>query len=250
VKNARGVLLLFVGAVTALVLIGCTNIANLLIARGAERAGELALRSALGASRGSLVRLLLAEPVARCGGGSTGALLSLAVGVIGPLIPATFRHWVPSPWMDALISRQRSASRRPARGDQATFAAARPNLMPALSQASARATGVRWRLRQLLVGVEVTLAVVLLVAGGLMVNTMVRLLNVDLGYTPESTLTMRVQLPRGKEYPKRSAQFVDGVISAAHGVPGVARAAVSSGVPLANMLYAGHYRVEGFRTSG
>jgi predicted permease len=57
---------------------------------------------------------------------------------------------------------------------------------------------------------------------------------------------MRVQLPRAQEYPKRSPAFVEHVIAAARGVPGVVAAAASSNVPLANTLYAGHYRVEGF----
>ena len=57
---------------------------------------------------------------------------------------------------------------------------------------------------------------------------------------------MRVQLPRGKEYPRRSREFTERVIAAARGVPGVVHAGASEGVPLANTLYAGHYRVEGF----
>jgi len=250
VENARGVLILFVGAVTALVLIGCANIANLLIARGADRAGELALRSALGASRGSLVRLLFTESLLLAAAGTvTGtALAYLAVVVIGPLIPEDLQTLgaIALDGRALFFAAAASGGVLLLAGIGPAFAAARTNLMPALSQASGRATGVRWRLRQLLVGVEVALAVVLLVAGGLMVSTMVRLLSVDLGYTTDRALTMRVQLPRGKAYPARSTQFVERVISAAHGVPGITHAAVVSGVPLANTLYEGHYRVEGF----
>ena len=124
--------------------------------------------------------------------------------------------------------------------------ASRGQLSAALGQASSRTTSSRLRIRQLIVGLQVALAVVLLVGGGLMVTTLARLMSVDLGYEADSTLTMRVQLPRGKTYPGRSVQFVQQTLAAARAVPGVAIAGASEGVPLANTLYAGHYRVEAF----
>jgi putative ABC transport system permease protein len=124
--------------------------------------------------------------------------------------------------------------------------AVRQNLSPTLARVSSRATGVRWRARQVLVALEVALAVVLLVAGALMVGSMVRVLGVDTGYTSDSLLTMRVQLPRGTEYPKRSKEFVGRVIASARGVQGIAEAGASESVPLRNTLVAGHYLVEGF----
>jgi putative ABC transport system permease protein len=126
------------------------------------------------------------------------------------------------------------------------FSAARTNLSLGLAQASGRSTGARWRIRQILVGLEVALAVVLLVAGGLLVNSMVRVLGVDSGYTPESVLTMRVQLPRRQGVSKTIQGITDRVIAAARGVRGVVHAGASEGVPLGNTLSAGHYRVDGF----
>jgi len=249
-QGSRAILLLFVGAVATLVLIGCANVANLVLARNADRHGELALRTALGASRGSLVRLLLTEGlILALAGSAAGACLAyVAIAVIGPLMPADLQK------LGTIALDQRALIFATMAGVSVMLLAAigpalssaRVNLLPALGQASGRVTGVRWRMRQILVAFEVTLAVVLLVGGGLMVNTMVRLLRVDLGYTPESTLTMRVQLPRGKEYPERSPVFVARVIEAARGVSGVSAAGVSSGALLTNTLYAGHYRVDGF----
>ena len=248
--QSRSVLLLLLGAVAALVLIGCANIANLLIARGSNRQGELAVRAALGASRVSLVKLLLAESVVLgVAGSAVGAFIAyLAIGAIGPLIPGDLRRLGEATMDVRALAFAVAASLVVVvlAGLGPAMSAARRSLSSALTQASGRATGPRLRLRQVLVAVEVALAVVLLIGGGLMVNSMTRVLGVDAGYTPRSVLTMRVQLPRGKEFPARSKEFVTRVIDAAESVPGVMVAAASQGVPLENTLYAGHYRVEGF----
>jgi predicted permease len=249
-KRSRPVLQLLLGAVAVLLLIGCVNVANLLLARGADRRGELAVRTALGATRGSLVRLLLIESgVLAVAGGALGAAFAVvAVGVLGPLVPAELQR-LGHPAVDGralAFAALASFLVVMIAGTGPAFSAARTNLSLGLAQASGRSTGARWRIRQILVGLEVALAVVLLVAGGLLVNSMVRVLGVDTGYTPESVLTMRVQLPRGKVYPKRSREFTDRVIAAARGVRGVVHAGASEGVPLGNTLSAGHYRVDGF----
>jgi len=249
-EGPRVLLLLLLGAVATLLLIGCVNVANLLLARGADRRGELAVRTALGASRGALIRLLLGESVALAlAGGIVGAFIAyLAVGAVGPLVPTDLQRLgaiavdVRALGFAALASLFAVVLA----GIGPAFAAARADVSQGLAQASARATGVRWRVRQVLVGLEIALAVILLVGGGLMVNSIARVLSVDVGYTPDSVLTMRVQLPRGKTYPERSKAFLEGAIASARSVPGVTRAGASQGVPLANTLYAGHYRVEGF----
>ncbi len=196
------------------------------------------------------MRLLLIESslLAVAGGALGAAIAVVAVGVLGPLVPADLQR------LGAAAVDQRALAFAAfatflvvvVAGAGPAFSATRANLSPGLAQASGQSTGMRWRIRQTLVGVEVALAVVLLVAGGLMVNSIVRVLGVDTGYTTDSVLTLRVQLPRGKEYPKRSREFTDRVITAARSVAGVIHAGASEGVPLANSLYAGHYRVEGF----
>jgi predicted permease len=248
-QSSGAVLRLLLGAVTALLLIGCVNIANLLLARGADRRGELAVRSALGASRAELVRLLLVESAVIAAAGTvSGALVAyFGVSMMGPLLPADLqRLGLPAVDARALFFATLTsvvvivlAGLGPALGTTR-------NLSPALTQASGRTTGARWRLRQALVAIEVALAIVLLAGGGLMINSTIRVLGVDSGYTANRVLTMRVQLPRGKEYPERSREFVERVTSAAKAVPGVVEAGAVSGLPLVRMLYAGHYRVEGF----
>ena len=249
-EKSGPVLQLLLGAVAVLLLIGCANVANLLLARGADRRGELAVRTALGATRSSLVRLMLMESslLAVAGGLLGAAFAAVAIGVLGPLVPADLQRLGPAvvDGRALLFAALVSAFVVLIAGAGPAFAAARANLSPTLAQTSGRSTGARWRIRQILVGLEVALAVVLLVAGGLMVNSIVRVLGVDAGYTPDSVLTMRIQIPRGKEYPKRSKEFTDRVIAAARGVAGVVRAGASDGVPLSNSLSAGHYRVEGF----
>jgi len=249
-QKSQPVLRLLIGAVFVLLLIGCANVANLLLARGTDRAGELAVRLALGASRASLIRLLLTETamLAVAGGIAGAALAYVTTLTIGPLIPADLQR-LGEAAVDAralLFAAAASGAVLLIAGLGPAVTAVRVNLSPSLAHVSNRTTGVRWRARQMLVALEVALAAVLLVAGGLMVNSIVRVLGVDSGYTPSSALTMRVQLPRGQEAPKRSREFVQRVIGAARGVPGVLDAGASETVPLGNALAAAHYLVEGF----
>jgi hypothetical protein len=178
-----------------------------------------------------------------------GAALAYAtVSTVTPLLPADFvRLGAPAVDLRALAFAALSAVVIGGlAGIGPALSTGSATLSPSLAQASGRSTGARTRIRRVLVSVEVGLAVVLLIAGGLMVGSMVRNLGVDAGYTPESTLTMRVQLPRGTTYPERSRAFVERVIGATSALPGVVSSGASASVPLARVLNAGHYRVEGF----
>jgi putative ABC transport system permease protein len=246
----RTIMVLLVGAVATLLLIGCANVANLLLARGTDRQGELTVRRALGASRSSLVRLLLSEAAAlAAAGGAAGALLAYwAIAAIGPLIPGDLLLLGPIAVDGRALLFTTSASVLCVlfSGLGPALSATRANMMPALSRSSTRATHDHLRVRQLIVGLEVALAVVLLVAGGLMVNTMMRLVQVDVGYRSDAVLTMRVRLPQGRTTPARSKPFVERTLEAARHVPGIASVGASEGVPLANTLYGSSYGVEGF----
>jgi putative ABC transport system permease protein len=249
-QRHRRVVQLLAGAVAALLLIGCANVANLLLARGSDRAGELALRRALGASRGSLVRLLLAESVAiAIAGGALGALVAhWAVNAVRPLVPPDLEVLgaIAVDSRALLFTSLASAFCVVAAALGPAFAATRANLMPALSRSTTRTTAGRVRLRQALIGLEVALAVILLVGAALMVGSMVRVLRLDVGFQAHDALTMRLQLPRGVKYPPRSREFVDRTLAAAKSIPGVTGAGATQNPPFANTLYAGHYGVEGF----
>jgi putative ABC transport system permease protein len=242
-------MLLLVGAVAALLLIGCANVANLLVARGTDRRSELALRAALGATRASLVRLLLAESaVLAAAGGALGfGLATWAVSVVGPLVPDDLTLLKPV----AIDGRALAATMvvsmlcvivsglvpavRLARPDATTRAGA-----------SHRATSGRVRAGQIIVGCEVALAVVLLVGGALMTHAMIRVLRADHGYDAPGVLTMRVQLPRSSGLTAGSPAFVEKVLAAVRQVPGVTTAGAMAGSPLDRTVYGGIYTVEGF----
>ena len=153
----------------------------------------MALRRALGAGRGSLVRLLLIESAALAATGiALGALLATwAIAVIRPLIPAELELLGPIA-VDGRVLTFASLA-----GAFCVMVAAivpawgvtRVNYMPVLTQSSRRTTSERVHMRQWLVAIEVALAVVLLVAAGLMANTMLQLLRVDVGRDPEVTIS-------------------------------------------------------------
>jgi hypothetical protein len=200
VGDARGQLFVILGAVILVLLIACANVANLLLARGAARGRELAIRASIGAGRGRLVRQLLAE---------SGAL-ALSAAVVGTAVA-----WV--------VVRTLVAAAPPsvprieqARLDGATliFAAllamastllfglapairtARTDLIGALRTGQVRATGSRrdW-FRQGLVTSEVALALMLLMGAGLLVRTAIHLQRLDPGFEPRGVVTARIALP-------------------------------------------------------
>jgi predicted permease len=240
---------LLVGAVAALLLIGCANVANLLVARGTDRQSELGLRAALGATRASLVRLLLAESaVLAAAGGTIGlGLATWAVSVVGPLMPDDLTLLKPV----AIDGRALAATMVVSMlcvivsGVVPAVRLARPDATT-LAGASHRATSGRVRAGQIVVGCEVALAVVLLVGGALMAHALIRLLRVDHGYDAPGVLTMRVHMPRSSGLMAGSPAFVEKVLAAVRQVPGVTTAGAMAGSPLDRTVYGGIYTVEGF----
>jgi putative ABC transport system permease protein len=240
---------LLVGAVAALLLIGCANVASLLVARGTDRRSELGLRAALGATRASLVRLLLVESaVLAAAGGTLGLGLAIwAVSVVRPLMPdeltllkeiaidgRALAATIAVSTLCVLLSGLGPAVRL-ARTDATSLAGTSP-----------RATSGRLRAGQIVVGLEVALAVVLLVAGALMTSAMIRLLRIDHGYEAAGVLTMRVQMSRATGPPVGSPAFVEKVLTAVRAMPGVTTAGAMAGSPLDRTVYGSVYAVEGF----
>jgi predicted permease len=244
-------MLLLLGGVTALLLIGCANVGNLLVARGTDRAGEITLRAALGASRAALVRLQLTETaVLAVAGGALGVGLSYwAVGLVNPLVPEDLKllKAIAVDGRALAFAAGTSLIALIACGLLPALRLSRAGIGQALNQSASRSVSGRLRARQVVVAFEVALAVVLLVGGALMTHAMMRLVSVDHGYADgDRVLTMFVKLPDEGTAPKPSPVFVERVLSAVRAVPGVRSAGAMAGTPLARTLYGSVYVPEGF----
>jgi len=241
--DTRPALLVLIGATTFVLLIACANIANLLLARGAGRANEFAIRNALGASQGRLVWQLLTESAVVClAGGIIGVLLAsgLCKGLAG-LAPDTLLRAAPDLAagttnvrvlgfaMLTLIATMFLFGLAPA------LQSAKPKVIETLKEAgrSSLQSPQSRRFRSALVVSEIALALVLLVGAGLMVRTLADLIHVSLGFNPKNILTLRAPLSgdRYKE-PRSRAQFWEQVVARVEALPGVEAASVSRGVPI------------------
>ncbi|HWS87834.1 MAG TPA: ABC transporter permease [Pyrinomonadaceae bacterium] len=258
VGAVRPVLFVLLGAVGFVLLIACTNVANLLLARSAARQKEVAIRAALGASRWRVVRQLLTESVLlSIVGGAAGLVLALwGVDVLVALIPAS--QLVQMPYLQSL-SLNRDVLLFAAGlsfltgvlfGLTPALSASRADLQSALKEGG-RSTVSRGgrRLRDLLVVAEVALALVLLVGAGLLLKSLLTMLRVDPGFDTRGLLTMRVALPPAR-YGEgdRATRFYEEVLRRASSVPGVRGAALTSNLPLAGDGGTGTPQVVGRQT--
>ena len=241
--DSRSALLILMGAVIFVLLIACGNIANLLLARGASRASEFALRNALGASQGRIVGQLLTESlVISVAGGVLGVLLAFwgRKGLVA-LAPAFLLNAAPGLATGAVDLRVLVFALTTTLGTTFLF-----GLVPALRSARAHLTETlkqtgrgsvqsprSRRLRGALVVSEIALAMVLLVGAGLMIRTLAQLSRVNLGFNPNNLLTLRVPLsgPRYRE-PLAIAEFWRHVTASVETLPGVESASVSRGLPI------------------
>jgi predicted permease len=237
VGDVRPSLLVLLGAVGFVLLIACANVANLLLARAAARQKEIAIRTALGASRLRVVRQLLTESVALSViGGALGLLLAtwgadLLLAVIPNNVP-----WVTEIALDRNVfgfTLAASLVTGIVFGLAPALQASRPDLNETLKEGGRGSTGGRQRARSVLVVSEVALALVLLIGAGLMLKTFSRLRQIDAGFNPRNLLTMTLSLSPIKysESPKARAFFeqLDQRIAA---LPGVETAAFTTSVPL------------------
>jgi putative ABC transport system permease protein len=234
--------MLFVGVVGFVLLICCANVANLLLARATARTRELAVRAALGAGRGRIVRQLVTESVVlSLIGGALGvgvgwAILQAAPGVIPDgVLPATvaleFDRRVVTFCALAALAVGLLFGVVPA------WQAAALSSPAGLGSDSRTVTGSGW-LRTLLAGGQVTTAVLLLFGAGLLLRTLVAVESYDRGYRAENVLSMLVD-PLGSSYPTPEAlqQFFDQVEAEIRTVPGVQDVAWTSALPMGPSLY-------------
>ena len=235
--EARRPVMMLLGAVCLVLLIACVNVANLLLARAADRRKEMALRAALGASSWQVLRQLLLESV----------LLGVAGGVLGMLLArwsfAGLVRLVPASIAAGGLSidfrvlgftLMVSILTGVLFGLAPAFDASRLKLNEALRDGE-RTTGgsARGRLRDALVVAEVALALVLLVGAGLLLRTLHHLMNVQLGFNTEKILSVRVSLPDSNEFTaERSAAFFEQLVARAQNLPGVRSAGTISHMPL------------------
>ena len=245
VGDVRPALLMLLGAVGLVLLIACVNVANLLLARSMSREREMAIRTALGSGRAAIVRGLLTESM----------LLAVLGGAAGLLVAS----WATS----ALVKLQPDAIRALGTvsidGTVLAFTIALVlltglvfGLLPALQasgiadvssrlrDSSRSTTGGRewWRARGVLVGVEMALAVMLLVGAGLLMRSFVRLVQTDPGFRTEHILTFNLSLPDAR-YPKpeQSEQFFKELLPEVRALPGVEAASAIFGMPLTDFSY-------------
>ncbi|HET9482593.1 MAG TPA: ABC transporter permease [Xanthomonadales bacterium] len=230
--------LLFLGVVALVLLICCANVANLLLARATVRTRELAIRAALGASRGRVVRQLLTESLLLA---AVGCALGLALGAAALAVaPALLPEGLlPSGVALAFDARVVAFCTAAALVVGVLFGLApawqATGVSPArvIGSESRTATGRGGRLRGLLVIGEVATAVVLLFGAGLLLRTLLALENVDRGYRADSVLTMMVD-PIGDRYPTPAdlLRFFENVEREVGSLPGVAHVAWATTLPL------------------
>jgi predicted permease len=260
----RSVILLAI-AVSMLLLIACVNVANLLLARAAARRRELAVRLAIGAGRGRLVRQLLTETaILSAAGAIAGVVLAaLAVRALSAMAPLAAANLSTVRGTLTLISLGRIALDARAAGAAvlvAIFTGLVAGLIPALVAArlpvadamrqGAVATPAFSGLRRLtsrgvLVMAEIALAVVLLVSSGLMVRTLGRLFGAQVGYRPDGVLTTRIGLAPGRAASQPIGALWDAVIQRVATLPGVTNVAVGSCAPVGDHCEGTDVRVAG-----
>ena len=235
-------LLMLLCAVVCVLAIACANIANLLLVRSAARQKEIAVRTALGASRSRLLRQLLVESVTLSAiGGIAGTTCALwSVPLINRALPPNLLP-IPEITIDRTVLLFAAAATIVTGvlfGLAPSWRAARVDLNAALKQAGRSAAGPRGRMRHLLAAAELGLATVLLIGAALLIQTLFRLQRTELGFAPKGVLTFQLAPPTTK-YPldTKAPQFYRALIDALQAIPGVHGAAVSSGIPFGNGSY-------------
>jgi len=250
VGNLRVLLLILLGAVGLVLLIACANVANLLLARAASRQKEMAVRTAMGASRARLVRQLLTESLLLAAlGGSLAVLLAiwgidLLLAISPASIPRKYEITVDGAalaftFIVALITGVLF-------GLAPAFQVSRFNLNETLKEGARGSTGSRNRLRSLLVIAEVALSLVLLISAGLLIRSFARLTSIDAGFNPQKVAAMSLSLSSSHyDFGDKQADFFKQVLDHMKAIPGAQSVGAVSELPLSGGEEIDQFTVEG-----
>jgi putative ABC transport system permease protein len=248
----RPALLVISAAVALILLMACVNVANLLLARAASRQREIAVRVALGAGRGRLVRQLLTESmVLAAAGGIVGVALALVgvrlivrldagqlprlagAGVDGRVLLFSLAATLVAGLVVGLVPAIQQSSTR-----------VRAALRAAARGSSVGRNGTQ--LRRMLVAAQVAMALLVLVAAGLLGRSFIALQQVHAGFSPENIVTYQVTLPFAKyDSAARLVNFYEQLRSATANIPGITEASAVYPLPMAGDGWSGTYTVEG-----
>jgi predicted permease len=253
VGRTERMLFVLLAAVALLLLIACVNSANLLLARSSARVREIAVRSALGAARSRIIRLLLTESlVIAFAGAALGTLLAVGgVRALVALLPAGFPRAAEihlDPWV-FLFTLVIAVLTGLLFGLVPALTASRTDIQQNLREGGRSSTGStrQLRMRNVLVVGETGLACVLLIAAGLILHSFVNLLKMDPGFRPQNVLTAGISLP-GEQYktPQQVQHFYDQLLANLQSLPGVQSAGVGTDLPWTGYdENAGGFTVEG-----
>ena len=253
VGRVRPALYVLLGAVALVLLIACANVANLLLSRAAAREREFAIRSAVGAGRGRIVRQLLVESMLL---GVLAAAVGVGLAIFGldalkAMLPADMPR-IDQIGVDARVlgfTLGVSMLTAIAFGLVPALQASRPKLSETLKEAGGRggSQGVRSRrVRRLLVVAEVALAIMLLVGAGLLIKSFNRLQSEELGFRTDRLLTVELALPPSK-YGDGNARrpFHQQLLERLNNLPGAEGAAATTSILLGALANSGYFTIEG-----
>jgi putative ABC transport system permease protein len=261
VANVRSMLWLLFGAVGMVLLIACANVAALLLARATSRSREFAVRAAIGAARGRLIRQLLAESM----------VLATAGGLLGVLLARwalTAMTHIDSRWLVSGVNALYLPGARDLKLDGAVLGftvllsmatgvlfglfpslqVSRPDLADVLRQSGATASGSHGPLnvRGLLVMGQIALSIVLLIGAALLMESFARLHSVDPGFQPANLLTMKIALPPARyDTDQKKTAFFDQLLPRVQAAPGVRSAAMVMTLPTTTWIRTNITGVEG-----
>lgn len=236
--EARRPLLILLAAVALVLLISCTNVSNLLLARGNSRTGEMAIRAALGAHASRIIRQTLLESLllalAGCGVGLLLAMfgIEILVDMVSGLIPqALYPELDHNVFFFSILA---ACACGILFGLLPALRASRPDLNHSLKQAERKSlSAAKKRAQSFLVVAEFALTLVLLIGAGLLLRSFARLLDADPGFNPEQTLAFDLSFPQAK-YPDAADRmhFIQKLTAELAALPGVDSVGAASSLPL------------------